>query len=95
MSEGFVSSKRNLLDKASAAQNLDGNRLTGSLLVPVTELWGPFRKDASPPADREPTWSNGYRCPLCAKSGREGGPASSKSARANLQHLREIAFRVA
>ncbi len=27
-------SKRNLLDKASAAQSLDGNRLTGSLLSP-------------------------------------------------------------
>jgi hypothetical protein len=28
------SSKRNLLDKASAAQSLDANRLTGSLLIP-------------------------------------------------------------
>jgi hypothetical protein len=38
MSKRFVPSKRNLLDKASAAQNLDGNRLTGSLLTPVAEL---------------------------------------------------------
>jgi len=38
MSGGFVPSKRNLLDKASAAQSLDGNRLTGSLLVPEAEL---------------------------------------------------------
>jgi hypothetical protein len=38
MSEGFVPSKRNLLGEASAAQNLDGNRLTGSLLVPVPKL---------------------------------------------------------
>src|SRR6516165_7933290 len=29
-----VPTKRNLLDKASVAQSLDGNRLTGSLLVP-------------------------------------------------------------
>jgi hypothetical protein len=34
----IFSSKRNLLDKASAAQSLDGNRLTGSLLTPVAEL---------------------------------------------------------
>jgi hypothetical protein len=28
---------RNLLDKASAAQNLDGYRLTGSLLFPKAQ----------------------------------------------------------
>jgi hypothetical protein len=34
MSGSFGPSKRNLLDKASAAQSLDGTRLTGSLLIP-------------------------------------------------------------
>src|SRR5215469_12763557 len=37
----FVPTKRNLLDKASAAQSLDGNRLTGSLLVPAARLYSP------------------------------------------------------
>src|SRR6516162_8597210 len=37
----FVPTKRNLLDKASAAQSLDGNRLTGSLLVPGPRLYSP------------------------------------------------------
>src|SRR6516165_5682518 len=36
-----VPTKRNLLDKASAAQSLDGNRLTGSLLVPGPRLYSP------------------------------------------------------
>jgi hypothetical protein len=36
-----VPSKRNLLDKASAAQSLDGDRLTGSLLVPGARLYSP------------------------------------------------------
>jgi hypothetical protein len=34
MKERSAASKRNLLGKASAAQILDENRLTGSLLVP-------------------------------------------------------------
>ena len=35
---------RNLLDIASAAQNLDGNRLTGSLLIPEPNIELPSRE---------------------------------------------------
>jgi len=35
-----VPSKRNLPDKASTAQSLDGNRLTGSLLIPRSRTIG-------------------------------------------------------
>src|SRR5215471_1722353 len=44
----FVPTKRNLLDKARAAQSLDGNRLTGSLLVPGPRLYSP---DYSPTSE--------------------------------------------
>jgi hypothetical protein len=40
MSRRSGPSKRNLLDKASAAQSLDGNRLTGSLLIPQSRTIG-------------------------------------------------------
>src|SRR5215471_18167967 len=43
----LVPSKRNLLDNASAAQSLDGNRLTGSLLIPQSRTIGPLLQDAS------------------------------------------------
>ena len=36
LSGRYGPSKRNLLDTASIAQNLDGNRLTGSLQTPVS-----------------------------------------------------------
>src|SRR5215471_18088745 len=39
-----IPSMRNLLDIASAAQNLDGNRLTGSLLIPERNIELPSRE---------------------------------------------------
>jgi hypothetical protein len=44
VARGPVSSMRNLLDKSSVAQSLDGDRLTGSLRTPAGKLL-PDRKD--------------------------------------------------
>jgi len=42
---------RNLLDKASDAQSLDGNRLTGSLQIPVRKWSTPTLAKAQERAD--------------------------------------------
>src|SRR5262249_52791456 len=65
MSGRSVSSKRNLPEKASVAQSLDGNRLTGSLLIPGARLYSPAYSITSesranvrfvPIADIRATW---------------------------------------